>query len=317
MLENLPVELWPMVTQYLSITDYLHIRATCKHLYQSDLVYAAKHFQDNQAQFLKCVQYNKPEYIRRLMQSEQVNVSGLAHFQGFRPLVFRGERNVGIMEMLLEERRIEKRGYRPLAYASWHGYKQIVELLLLDSDVDPSEDDNEAMRFALANNQVDVCEILYDTTRVDPALDRNLFFCLACKEGRFELVQRLLKDKRVCPHDQNNMALYHASLLPDKQALNMCRLLLSDARVDPSSRNNAAFFNASQRGNVALIRYLLTECDIDPFQNDALMDKCLSNHALMRVILQDPRSKHMDHWWVRFWPTRTLVGFCPWIANFL
>jgi hypothetical protein len=50
--------------------------------------------------------------------------------------------------------------------ASRKGFKDIVELLLKDSRIDPTADDNEALRSAIRNGHKDIVDLLLADPRV-------------------------------------------------------------------------------------------------------------------------------------------------------
>jgi Ankyrin repeats (3 copies) len=46
--------------------------------------------------------------------------------------------------------------------ASYNGYSEVVKILLMDERVDPSADDNEAIKWASANGHLEVVKLLRD-----------------------------------------------------------------------------------------------------------------------------------------------------------
>src|SRR5690606_17610592 len=61
--------------------------------------------------------------------------------------------------------------------------------------------------------------------------------CYASVHGHLEVVQELLKDKRVDPSARDNYAIQYAS---SNGHLEVVKELLKDKRVDPSAENNEA-----------------------------------------------------------------------------
>jgi hypothetical protein len=73
----------------------------------------------------------------------------------------------------------------------------IVERLLEDDRVDPSADDNYAVRLAAQNGHLAVVERLLQDERVDPSADNNDAVRMAARNGHLAVVDRLLEDDRV------------------------------------------------------------------------------------------------------------------------
>ena len=74
---------------------------------------------------------------------------------------------------------------------------EVVKLLLQDKRVDPSAEDNYAIRWASANGYTDIVKLLLEDERVDPSAGDNYAIRWASANGREEVVKLLLKDKRV------------------------------------------------------------------------------------------------------------------------
>lgn len=96
----------------------------------------------------------------------------------------------------------------PIQAACQRGDLELVNLLLADPKVDPTENTADGKRYGSNERQ----------------------FCIrrAAKEGHIDVVKRLLKDKRVDPAYRNNWALAQCLAKGD---LKMCQLLLTDQRV--------------------------------------------------------------------------------------
>jgi hypothetical protein len=73
----------------------------------------------------------------------------------------------------------------------------MVEMLLQDSRVDPSAEDNQALIAACEGRNVEVVKLLLGDPRVDPS-DAIRF---AIADGHLEVVKLLLADSRVDPND--------------------------------------------------------------------------------------------------------------------
>ena len=67
----------------------------------------------------------------------------------------------------------------------------------LDEGVDPSAQDNRAIRWASYNGHIEVVKLLLTDKRVDPSADDNIAIRWASENGHTEVVKLLLTDKRV------------------------------------------------------------------------------------------------------------------------
>ncbi len=83
---------------------------------------------------------------------------------------------------------------------------KILRLLLSDARVDPSENDNKALRIAFENRHWDIVDILLDDGRVEqskaraptgPSIDNNILIRSASEEENTETLNLLLDDGRI------------------------------------------------------------------------------------------------------------------------
>jgi ankyrin repeat protein len=81
--------------------------------------------------------------------------------------------------------------------ASANGRVEVVKELLKHKGVDPSADDNDAIRKASANGHVEVVKELLKDPRVNPSADNNYAIRMAIENGHVEVMKELLKDSRV------------------------------------------------------------------------------------------------------------------------
>jgi len=84
-----------------------------------------------------------------------------------------------------------------IRYASYTGYLGVVKVLLRDSRVDPSANDNYAIQYASEYGYTEVVKVLLQDSRVDPSADDNYAIQYASANGHLEIVKLLLQDKRV------------------------------------------------------------------------------------------------------------------------
>ena len=81
--------------------------------------------------------------------------------------------------------------------ASDNGHVKVVELLLNDPRVDPSNYNNTAIRWASFEGRVKVVELLLNDPRVDPSANNNFAIRYASHKGYAKVVELLLNHPRV------------------------------------------------------------------------------------------------------------------------
>ena len=106
---------------------------------------------------------------------------------------------IEVLKLLLQDSRVDPSAENNYAIirASYHGYTEVVKLLLQDSKVDPSADNNYAFRVASYYSFIDIVKLLLQDSRVDPSAKDNYAFRVASHSGNSQLVKLLLKDPRV------------------------------------------------------------------------------------------------------------------------
>jgi hypothetical protein len=83
-------------------------------------------------------------------------------------------------------------------------------MLMGDPRVDPSADDNHAIRLSSEYGHIEVVKLLMGDPRVDPSADDNHAIRLASENGHIEVVNLLLADRRVDPSAGQQYALVKA-----------------------------------------------------------------------------------------------------------
>jgi hypothetical protein len=174
--------------------------------------------------------------------------------------------------------------------AVFTGNVELVDLLLQDPRVDPSADNNWAIRFASNNGHLSIVDRLLQDPRVDPSANDNAAIQFASYNGHLIVVDRLLQDPRVDPSANDNGAILFAS---DKGHLVIVDRLLQDPRVDPSADYNCAIKLASKKGHLAVVNRLLQDSRVDPSADIYAVKWALEfgHLAVVNRLLQDPRVK--------------------------
>lgn len=114
-------------------------------------------------------------------------------------------------------------------------------ILTYEKTIDPSDNDNAAIRCAAQLGYTEIVILLLADSRVNPAAKQNSSIRWASFYGHLEVVQLLLFDQRINPADRENCALRMAS---QKGHRRIVSLLLKDVRVDPTAHNYDAIFHA-------------------------------------------------------------------------
>ena len=132
------------------------------------------------------------------------------------------------------------------------GNIELVKQLLRKPNLDPSRDENAALRVASKKGHTDVIELLLRDPRFDPSARDNEAIRVASAEGHIDAVQILMSDKRVNPAAHQNEALRRATNASNYVLVD---LLLGDDRVDPNIPLRSAIFN----GDINMVEIVLDE----------------------------------------------------------
>ena len=173
--------------------------------------------------------------------------------------------------------------------ASMDGYLEIVKLFLADQRVDPSDYNNTAIQWASQKGRLEVVKLLLADQRIDPSDEYNYAIRLASENGNLEVVKLLLADQRVDPSDDNNNAIQLASL---NGYLEVVELLLADQRVDPSGQQNTAIQWASMNGHLDIVKLLIGDQRVDPSACDNYAIRWASENGhieVVKLLLADQR----------------------------
>jgi ankyrin repeat protein len=135
---------------------------------------------------------------------------------------------VQLVQMLLPHIDPSHQNQAALRAAVRLGHTQVVELLLNDPRVDPSAENQDAIITACQHGWQQIVELLLSHPRVDPSVAEQTPLRLAAHRGHEGIVKRLLLDSRVDPSVQNQYALFWAQ---HGRHDSVVKLLLTDPRV--------------------------------------------------------------------------------------
>jgi hypothetical protein len=116
------------------------------------------------------------------------------------------------------------------------------------------------VRLAAANGHLAVVERLLQDEGVDPSANDNHALRQAVQNGHLAVIERLLQDKLVDPSARDNDAIQHAA---NNGHVAVIDRLLQDERVDPSANDNYAVGWAALRGHFAIVERLLEDDRVD------------------------------------------------------
>ncbi|KAJ3114653.1 hypothetical protein HK100_001588 [Physocladia obscura] len=192
----------------------------------------------------------------------------------------------------------------PIRSASRWSNAEVVQRLLKDSRVDPTDMDNEALSNSyersfrglyLEPKDVNpaVAQILLSDPRVDPSVKNNLCLLNAVSYNHIETVRLLLNDNRVNPADNSNVALISALQHPD-DSLEILEMLLACENVKPEVEKNIFIRTAcSLKIHVpSKLEKLLANSLVNPgaCESEAFINAAKSNGVeIIKILLQDSR----------------------------
>lgn len=104
-----------------------------------------------------------------------------------------------------------------------------LEYLKNNSDIDPSQERNFAIKTIAGENDIEFAKYLLADKRVDPAAHYNSSITIASREGNIEMVKLLLTDERVNPVDDWYLSAFDEACKYDQ--LEIIKILMEDDRV--------------------------------------------------------------------------------------
>jgi len=151
-----------------------------------------------------------------------------------------------------------------------------VKALLSHNRVDPSANNNEAIRLASSNRNLKIVKLLLNDNRVDPCANNNEAIQCACKNGHTKIVKALLGDNRVDPSSNDNYAL---RLAFENSYIDILHLLLRQKKVQSSLKNTFLYLQKT-------IRYIQEDArKMIPYYSDAFYETYQLPDDIMHVIL--------------------------------
>jgi ankyrin repeat protein len=106
------------------------------------------------------------------------------------------------------------------------GPLDVIKYIIYIKNIDPSANNDFAIRHSCRENHLEVVKLLLSDPRVDPGACDNHAIVWASYKGYLDLMKLLLPDSRVNPQSGVRWALKYGNY-------EVAKLLLSDPRVDP------------------------------------------------------------------------------------
>jgi ankyrin repeat protein len=118
---------------------------------------------------------------------------------------------------------------------------------------------NDAFLFACGRGIVSIASLLLSDSRVNPSINDNLPIQISCSNGHERIVDLLLRSGRVDPTANNNYAIKQARY----RDYSLIVKLLLDHGVDPNIFVKQAFISAVLDNMIEIVRDLLFDGRID------------------------------------------------------
>ena len=167
-----------------------------------------------------------------------------------------------------------------------------------------SNENMEKFKLAIRNGDLDMVKILLLDNQFDPSYDSNHAIRVASKQGHMEIVKILLLDPRVNPTDSDNSAIRLASqnnhpgivklLIPKTDLSKITDEKILNIAKEMATEENKALFNkfrvAISENNIDMVKSLLPNLDPSFNSNSAIRLAIRSgNLEIVKVLMQDTR----------------------------
>jgi ankyrin repeat protein len=151
---------------------------------------------------------------------------------------------------------------------------------------------NKSFIIAIHNNDIEQVKLLLKNKKINPSYDNNLAIRTATMNGGVDLVKILIKDKRVDPSDYDffDSSIFGLSPIITSSILghfDIVRLLLEDPRVDPSTQYNCAISSAAYSKQYNIVDLLWQDIKIKNtlINNDIVLYNKLKNKDITNKLI--------------------------------
>ncbi len=173
-------------------------------------------------------------------------------------------------------------------FVNKHFHDLAFKRLLTDARVDPSINDNHALKNAAAQGHYEVVKLLSTDSRVN--CSEALYY--ACEKGYAEIAKLLLPLSEL---DEEEITGIVENAAQDNKA-DIMALLMADKHWDPEVYGKTALEVAVCNNAYDTIEVLLTDSDIET--DEALYEACEKQDAvLIKLLLAAPQCRLSDELW--------------------
>lgn len=180
-----------------------------------------------------------------------------------------------------------------------NSYIRVLEKIIASKLIDPSMNDNYALRQAMNNSNYNIITVLLKDERVDQFIDGNQLFHKACNENKIDLVKLLLANEKFIPLNNANNTLYVVAI---NNNIEIMKLILADKRNFKDNDYIHAFNYVSSQGNIEMVKLLLTDGRFIPAANangsiySAIIAACDNNHTdIVKLLLPHVDLSKINH----------------------
>jgi ankyrin repeat protein len=181
--------------------------------------------------------------------------------------------------------------------ASERGFSEIVDILLADKRVDPTDGgelgySNAALQEASREGHFEVMESLLNhplVIQTNGILSIDIECLKYAKEENLPFIERIIKTKGFKISEKNNFAIREACA---KGFTKLVEFLLSQSHIDPAvgerfGVSNAPILKASSHGHLGIVKLLMNDKRVDPSANGnaALCAAIKNNHPEVGLAL--------------------------------
>ncbi|KAJ3256487.1 hypothetical protein HK103_005485 [Boothiomyces macroporosus] len=178
---------------------------------------------------------------------------------------------------------------KPIRVAARFNHLQIVQLLLENPKVNPSDCDNEILQDAASGGRYEIVDLLMKDGRVDPSFPNDQPILIAAQKLNFRIVDLLLDDPRVDPSSHNNFLI---AICSTYGKASLVERLMKDSRVSPSPGSTEALINAAKNGHLHIVKLLLADENVNPSAqaNEALIAASGDGHIeIVKELVAHPK----------------------------
>jgi ankyrin repeat protein len=168
-------------------------------------------------------------------------------------------------------------------YTAIFGLTEFYDEYAIEKGIDPSFDKNQLAQSASSFGHIKYLKKLLKESRVNPGDNNNMAIGLAILNNENKVVKLLLKDKRVSTITESpreNLIVVASSW----ENLEILSMLLKDKRSDPTSDDNQALKYASDNNNAVIAKELISDFRVRDSITRSWVNLHIKNEEIKRII---------------------------------